>query len=558
MLDDTSDYLHKGPCDDCGSSDACATYSDGHTYCFSCQKRTAGEGEGGGGGAPVQRRRAPGLIDGEFSDLTKRGITAETCRLMGYRMGALDGRPCQIADYRGADGHVIAQKLRFPNKDMPWRGDHKSVQLFGAHRFGKGKRIVVTEGEIDALTVSQVQKNTWPVVSLQNGATNAAKDIARHLEYLSRFDEVVLMFDMDEHGREAAKAAAEALPPGKAKIAELPLKDANECLQAGRIDAIIQAIWNAKPYVPDAVAYGQAIIDRLRARPVKESLPYPDWLPDLTKKMLGIRMAEVTVWTSGSGMGKTTMLKQLQLHIFKTTTWNQAILHLEEPLEDTGDDLVSLLLEKRLRLPHVRAGVTDEEIHQAQETLYLATDDEGMPRIVMHDAWGSLGDETLFNRIRYYALHHRCRVIWIDHLSILVSDMGEEGDERRRIDALMHKLSQLAVELNISIQLISHLRKSNGKPFEEGEAPSLDDLRGSGGIKQLAMNVVALSRDQQAETEQERNTSQLHVLKCRETGSTGPSDFILYDPETGCFTLTSDPSAEPGAGGAAHEYGTDF
>lgn len=556
---DASEYLSKGPCDSCGSSDARAVYSDGHSFCFACPEETAFDAGDSDRepytGPSVLARPRSDLAQGDYLELRKRGISAETCRIMGYRSGTFNGKPCQIAEYRDASGLVVAQKLRFPDKEMPWRGEPKDANLFGSHRAGQGKRIVVTEGEIDALTVSQVQQNKWPVVSIQNGANNAHKDIAKHLEFLSRFDEIVLMFDMDEPGRAAAKKAAEVLPPGKVKIAELSEKDANACLQAGKVAEIVSAIWNAKPYVPDSVTFGQAIIDRLRSRPVKESLPFPDWLPELTAKMLGIRLSEVTVWTSGSGMGKTTMLKQLQHHIFTVTDWNQAIIHLEEPLEDTGDDLVSIHLRKRLRLPQVRAGVSDEEIHQAQEQLYLATDADGLPRLVLHDAFGSMGDETLFNRIRYYAHHHACRVIWLDHLSILVSDMGEDGDERRRIDAIMHKLSQLAVELRVSIQIVSHLRKSNGKPFEEGEVPDLDSLRGSGGIKQLAMNVVAMSRNQQADSERARNTSRLHVLKCRETGSTGPADWIEFDPETGCFEPGTDPDVDYGAEQSAEGAG---
>jgi twinkle protein len=57
---------------------------------------------------------------------------------------------------------------------------------------------VVTEGEIDAMSVSQAFGNRWPAVSLPNGAQSAKKAIQRSLEYLTSFDEVVLAFDMDE------------------------------------------------------------------------------------------------------------------------------------------------------------------------------------------------------------------------------------------------------------------------------------------------------------------------------------------------------------------------
>jgi len=40
-----SEFIKHQPCPDCGSSDALAVYTDGHTFCFSCQTRTAGDGQ---------------------------------------------------------------------------------------------------------------------------------------------------------------------------------------------------------------------------------------------------------------------------------------------------------------------------------------------------------------------------------------------------------------------------------------------------------------------------------------------------------------------------------
>jgi twinkle protein len=99
--------------------------------------------------------------------------------------------------------------------------------------------VVVTEGEIDAMTVSQLQGNKWPVVSIPSGAQSAKKAIANNIEWLSAFEEVVLMFDMDEPGTRSRRVRA-AVPPGKCKVASLPLKDANEMLDGGRGPEVIR------------------------------------------------------------------------------------------------------------------------------------------------------------------------------------------------------------------------------------------------------------------------------------------------------------------------------
>lgn len=547
--DEESVLVGKEACPKCGSQDNLGRYSDNHAWCFgaTCDYYERGDGTTPETSRAAPRRGASSLIEGEYRALTKRGITEETAKLFRYKVGQFNGAFCQLAGYSDASGNMVAQKLRFADKSdgMPWVGDKTNLTLFGAHRFGKGKKIVITEGEIDAMTVAQVQGNKWPAVSLINGAGGAKKDVAANLEYLSNFDEIVLMFDMDEPGRAAIEAAAEVLTGKRVTVASLPLKDANECLLAGKSQDIIQAIWNAKPYAPASVMFGEEIWTRMQSRPEVNSIPYPSWMPLFNTKVLGIRLGELDVWTSGSGMGKTTLIKQLQHHLFTTTDLNQAIIHLEEPLENTAETLIGVHMERRLNLPEVRAEVPEGAMRRAFEDLFLATDETGNSRIYLHDAFGSMGsDENLMNRIRYYAHAHNCKVIWIDHLSILVSGMGEEGDERRRIDALMHNLKTLTVELGVYIGLISHLKKAGGTTsFEEGAVPTLDDLRGSGGIKQLSDSVYAISRDQQADTEAHRNTAQLHVLKSRYTGDTGPADFVFFQKLTGTFVPGSDPDA---------------
>lgn len=548
-IDDESVFVGRETCPTCGSEDNLARYSDGHAYCFgaTCDhyEPATGQERSGGVESDTQRKPPAGLIDGTFGALKARKLSEETARRYNYKIGLFNGQPAQLAGYTDTKGNVVAQKLRFADKKegMPWVGDKKNVGLFGSHLFGKGKRIVITEGEIDAMTVYQAQGSKWPAVSLINGADGARKDIAKNLEYLSNFEEIVLMFDEDEPGREAVEAAAEVLTGQRVLVAQLPMKDANECWVNGQQEKIVQAVWNAKPYSPASVVHGEDIWTRLQNRPVVTSIPFPSWMPEMNRKVLGIRLGELDTWTSGSGMGKTTMIKQLQAHIFRETELNQAIIHLEEPLEDTAESLLGVFMEKRMTLPEVRDTIGDDELRRAFETYFLAKDAIGNSRLYLHDAFGSMGsDENLMNRIRYYAHACDCKVIWIDHLSILVSDMGEDGDERRRIDALMHNLKTLTVELGIYIGLISHLKKASGPTsFEEGAAPSLDDLRGSGGIKQLSNSVYAISRNQQAETEAARNTAQVHVLKSRYTGDTGPADFIYFQKETGTFCAGVDP-----------------
>jgi twinkle protein len=138
-----------------------------------------------------------------------------------------------------------------------------------------------------------------------------------------------------------------------------------------------------------------------------------------------------------------------------------------------------------------------------------------------------------------------CKWIFLDHLSILVSGNEEFGDERKSIDVLMTKLRSLVEETGIGLLLVSHLRRPTGdKGHEDGREVSLSHLRGSASIAHLSDSVIALERNQQAEDEQQANTTTVRVLKNRYSGDTGIACYLYYDRDTGRMSQVDNPFME--------------
>lgn len=464
------------------------------------------------------------LISGHYQDLNKRGIREDTCRKFGYQVGDYKGRVVQIAPYYDATGVLIAQKIRGADKSFTVLGDIASAQLFGANLWGKGKKIVITEGEIDALTVSQVQGNKWPVVSLPNGASGAIKAIRKNLDYLDAFEEVILMFDMDEPGQKAARDAAEIFEAGKAKIASLPFKDANECLQRGQPEAIIQAIWNAKSYRPDGILSGQDLWDDLSKNEVIPSIPYP-W-ESLNALTHGARKGELVTLTAGSGVGKSAVVREIAHHLIKGGE-TVGMIMLEENPKRTALGLMGIQLNKPLHLS--RDGVSEEDLRNAFSSTL------GTGRVFLYNHFGSSDIDNLISRVRYLAKGCGCNWIVLDHLSIVVSGLGD-GDERRLIDNAMTYLRTLVEETGVGLFLVSHLRRPEGdRGHEQGARTSLSQLRGSHSIAQLSDMVIGLERDQQGKNP---NMTTLRVLKNRYSGETGEAGYLLYDRDTGRLSET--------------------
>lgn len=530
MKESTGEYMYKGGCDECGSSDANAHYTDGNTHCFSCgvTKRNQPRTEV----SKMEKEFNPNVID--FPS-TIRGVSRHTLEKFNY--GVNNGT--HLTYYYDSNNVIVAEKRRTREKDFSWAGNAKKATLFGQQIWKANKKlaITITEGEIDAMSISQMQNNKYPVVSVPNGANSAKKDIKRQLEWLLGFREVVLCFDNDKAGQQAAEEVAALFPPKFVRIAKLPLKDANDMMLNNRAIELSNALRDAQVFTPDGILKGLDIIDRLENEESVVSYPFPDFMPKTNDMLGGIRLSELMVVTAGTGSGKTTMLKQLQYHYYKDTKLNQALIHLEEPLKTTARDLVGISMDVRVQLNDK----VDKKLYiQKAKEIFESVDDDGQSRFCLYDTFGSMNSQDLYNKIRFMVKGLDCKIIWLDHLSILVSDLGQQGDERRAIDAIMHELKSLTVELDCFIGLVVHLNNNTDTPFEEGGSVTINNLRGSGGIKQLSDSVIALSRNQQAETEYERNTTKISILKNRYSGATGISDYIFYDGFTGKFKLLED------------------
>ena len=509
------------PCPDCGSSDALLINDDGSTHCFSCGKHTAGDG-----GAEVKAKTPlpSDFLKGAAKNIDARCLKQDTCKKYKYNTGTYKGQEVHIATYRDLEGNPVFQKIRFTeNKEFMIVGKFKPL-LYGMHLFkGNNKKLIITEGEIDCLSVSQVV-NGYPVVSIPNGASNAKEAIKHNLEWIERFEEVVFCFDMDEAGQKGAKECAALLSIGKAKIMSLPLKDPNEMLQANRTDELYKATWNGIEYRPDGIVSGEELWDEID-KPVSYGLSYP--FPKLTELTYGIRTSEMIVFGAGTGMGKTEFFKEIEAHLLLEHKQNIGIIHLEEQTKETILGLMSKHSSIKFHLP--TAEYTEEQKRKAfDETI-------GTNRVFIYDSFGTTDLDTIKNTIRYMVKGKDCKYVFLDHITALGDGLEDGNNVNQYMRKVVSELANITRELDFTLFTISHLRKSDGKkPHEEGGRVHLDDLYGAAALKQWASYVFGLERNQQAPNEETRHTTTLRCLKDRYTGlAAGQTVSIKYNKDTG-------------------------
>lgn len=475
--------------------------------------------------------------------IPERSLSRETCERFQVRIGVdtKDGStPIYYLFPRTKNGDITG----FMKKDLPKNfigiGDCKDCEPFGFSLLPeRGKRLFITEGAEDAMSVYQCLKDNsnvdWePDVIALLGA-NKISHLAEYAERINKFDKIILCLDNDAVGKEATNKICKMFS-GKVYTVKLTEKDPNDMLMKGKgVDLKWALLTGAKKYQPDGIVNAKDCWERYKKVMDAECFPYPSTMPILNQKTYGVRPGSLVTITSGSGCGKTQFLRELKYHYWLTTNEKIADIALEEDVGDTIGGLMSLHLNKRITLPDVN--VPEEQEKQAFQDIF----DSG--RFTMYDYFGGMDDDNLFSKLRYFTSTGH-KFIFLDHLSIVVSEYASEGGERERIDTIMTKLAKLVKETNCVIFLVVHLKKaeSSSNTFEQGATPSLDDLRGSGSIKQLSWDVIGLSRNQQHPDKLCANTSELHVLKCRFTGRTGKAGFLLFDDKTGRMIQSEEPS----------------
>lgn len=534
-------------CPRCGSQDNLAIYPDGHHHCFSqdCDYHTnVGEKKlkQDFPEEAASKKTIIGLPQKSMPALKARSLDSAT--VAKYKV-TVNTNPdsdieCVFPLFDENDQHV-ANQIRLAEKQFKVQGLLDKAGLFGQSVFpAGGKSVTVTEGYYDAMAGFQLTGSRYPNVGVMS-SSSAKKEVVRNFEYLNSFNEIILNFDNDKPGQEAAKLVASLFSPGKVRMLKLDKrKDANEYLMDGLVKDYVNEWFRAAPFMPDGLQLGSdpKLLEDIIKYKEPRSIPYP-W-PGLNHKTYGIRTSEMVLLTADTGDGKTTVIKEIEYALLMHPDLIEegagvGFLHLEEPKRDLAVGLMSVHNSKPYHFPDVAR--TEEELRDAYKAV-LDTD-----RVVIWDHFGSNDIDVVLAKIRHMAALG-CRYIMVDHLSIIVSD--QSGDERKQLDEISTKIKTLTMNLDIAVFCVIHINRQG-------------QVRGSAGPEQVANIVIRLERNKKDLSEWRRNITRLSVEKNRKFGRTGPACYLSYSEMTGRLEELSPELVqeyEMGGNGVGHEFDT--
>jgi twinkle protein len=288
-------------------------------------------------------------------------------------------------------------------------------------------------------------------------------------------------------------------------------------------------MFDAARYIPAGIIGKEELWESLVNYNSMPAHPYPKCLDGVNKKLKGKRGGEITLFISGTGSGKSTIIREIGLDVLETTKDDKiGIISLEESPAETARKYAGMALNRN---PD-KEEIPIEELKPGFDKVF------GSDRVILLDHQGSIDDNTIIDQLEYMCLSG-CKYLFIDHITILVSEGTGDLKGNEAQDKVMNDLLRLVKRHpTVWVGLVSHLRKvqGGGKSFEEGKLPNLDDIRGSGSIKQISFDVIAFARNLNAQNEIERNTIKMAILKARRTGLTGRVNDVRYSYDTGRLT----------------------
>jgi len=537
------------------SKDNLANYSDGGKHCFSCGYHIHGdenytpseEEEVLDDIKEMSNESKERIKQGTTHKLTWRGIRPETNKFFGvvYECSQETGLPIKQFVPTTIDNAHVGYKTRLFPKDFshPVGEVGSKCDLIGSFRFvNGGKYVVLCAGEVDFLSAFQMLRDyqvskgngekydSVACVTPTVGESGCGKQIQGNYKFLDKFERVVLCFDSDAAGKAAVEKITPLLPRGKVYIMTPRYKDANEYLTKGKEREFVTDFYNAKKHTPAGIVASTEIYKEVVQRSLLERLPFPPFLEKLNKMLSGgITYGFIVNILAGSGSGKSSLINQCVIHWAKECNILTSVVSLEADSAAYGENLLSCYAGKKLALisnkEEKHSVVTSEYMENCAKELFSYED--GSPRMYILDDRGDYSE--LQSHVEELITSFGVKVIVFDVISDVFAGMSIED-----VDKYMRWQKNIVKQYNCILINISHTRKSGGgqKAASQGAFLTEEATIGSGTQYRSAGINISLQRDKTAEDDVERNTTQVYLLKSRDTGVTGLACEIFYENET--------------------------
>lgn len=496
---------------------------------------------------PPRRERTPEEIQAELDEivgyptkaLTTRKISLATAEYFGVRVGlSMENGEDVVEHYypRTREYELAAYNVRVLDpKAFYYRGSPRGgVDPFGyaqlKHPNVGHLKLFISEDELSAMSVYEVIQarlgEKWKhlrqaSISWSAGVGSAARDIEKMQKdgVLGKFQEIVYVHDNDKAGRESAEIVRKLLPD--CKFVELPLKDPNDMLMAGRSQELWAALrFEGKTKSPDGAVNVKDIRgDASKAPEWGKSYPWEG----LTNLTYGQRDGEIVAIGGGTGIGKTLLAHSIAAHNIMEHQEKVGVFLLEENVNMSLKNIAGKVARHAFHRPDVewRQDLFDAACDKIEQNLFL---------------WSNKGQndwEHIKECVRYWAVVEGVKSVFIDNMTTLTNHLSP-SEQNTEIAKISTEIAGMADELGIRIFIFSHLNPPGGKlSHEEGAEVREHQFTGSRALQRWSQVILGFERNKHA-GEDEKHNSRIRLIKDRMYGNTGLV-YTRYDVPSGCL-----------------------
>lgn len=442
--------------------------------------------------------------DGAVKYMAERGISEDICRK--YEITTKEGQDnVLVFPFKNETGEL--KFIKYRNLDFvkgqsagskEWCEAKCMPILFGMNHCDDFEELVITEGQIDSLSLAEAGiKNAVSVPTGKNGFTW----IPHCWDWLIQFKSLVIFGD-NENGQITLSDTLSKRFPNKVRIVNSEdykgCKDANEILQNYGKQALVDAVAKAKE-VPSKQIKSLAdveAVDILNSESIKTNIPALDILLSG-----GMHLGQLILLSGERGDGKSTFMSQLIVEA--TEQGYVSFVYSGELMDYYFKRWIDMQIAGRKELPNP---VINKLNDWYRNKIFLydnnVVEDEEM--------------EELLTVVETAIQKHDAKLICIDNL-MTAMEVDPREDLYRAQSRFVGKLAKIAKTHNVVVLLVAHPRKSNGD-F------SNDVISGSADITNKVDIVMGYCRD----INYADHMRTLIVTKNRLTGKLAkPGDIVL-------------------------------
>lgn len=467
--------------------------------------------------------------------LKKRGISKKT---LDYADIQSDNKGNVAFPYYNSNDVLMMMKYRLGkkfNKDEDkakcWAQPGASFVplLFNMNRVDPTKPLVITEGEIDALSVLEAGYSN--VVSIPNGCSNV-QWVQYNWDWLEQFDKIILWFDSDEPGIKARNDVIYRLGTWRTYYIEIDnedvasngarLKDANEVLYFIGKERVLYYI--GKPF--EVPVENVSDLSQAEDFDIEKAEGLYTGIKGLDDKIYKITFGTLNIITGKSGEGKSVFVNQVAICQALQQGYDVFVFSGELPAPILRNWVETNMIGRdfiTMKDGHVR--VFNSEQRKLMQNWYKG-------RVLVYDDDRNTTATSLLNKMEELARKCGTKVFLVDNLMMVDLECSEEGRLQAEKD-FVNKLIFFAKKYNVLVFLVAHPRKT-------GEIRvTKEDIAGSGNIVNLAHMVFSVHRYTDKEKEGTMSSRTGQFLKGQEPIEFDSCVEVLKNRITGILPLVN-------------------